>query len=340
MKHKRNQFLDLLESYINSYLPTSQGLTDSTIKSYKAAFRVFFEFMCAEKKLSPSQISFDMLTMGQITEFLDWIETSRGCSVSTRNHRLSVLAAFSEYAQNRNFDAASVFRRGISNVPRKKGKPPQRSFFTRDEVKVLLDMPDNRTKIGIRDKTLLSYMYASGSRAQEVCDLTVGDIRFYPDRASINILGKGRKIRHIGIPMPAASMLQGYIKQRRLLDKYSRHVFSSQTHEMMTVSCIEEIFKKYVIRAKDMYPSLFRQDVCTPHSMRHTTAVHMLEAGVPLIVLKNFLGHSSIQTTQIYANISQDTMNRELKAWNDKWFAQAEPTASPDENNQMPAFLR
>ena len=183
-------------------------------------------------------------------------------------------------------------------------------------------------------------MYASGMRAQEVCDLTVGDIQFYSDRAGINVHGKGQKIRRIGIPANASEMLKIYIKRRGLYDKDDRHVFSSQTHEKMTVSCIEEIYAKYVTQAKKDNPGRFRNNY-TPHSMRHTTATHMLEAGVPLIVVKNFLGHVSLQTTQIYTEITQDTMNRQLKAWNDKWFLKQDQDGSNrKDNSNTPSFLR
>ena len=108
----------------------------------------------------------------------------------------------------------------------------------------------------------------------------------------------------------------------------------------MTVSCVEEIFTKYTARAKLEHPSQFR-DNYTPHSMRHTTATHMLEAGVPLIVVKNFLGHVSLQTTQIYTEISQDTMSRQLKSWNDKWFLKDNNPdhKSPGGEGHIPAFL-
>lgn len=108
-------------------------------------------------------------------------------------------------------------------------------------------------------------------------------------------------------------------EHRRIINDRERHVFSSQTHEKMSVSCIEEIYSKYIDKAKREYPKMFKHNY-TPHSMRHTTATHMLEAGVPLIVVKNFLGHVSLQTTQIYTEITQDTMNKQLKSWNDKWF--------------------
>ena len=183
-------------------------------------------------------------------------------------------------------------------------------------------------------------MYASGTRAQEICDLTVGDIQFYTDRAGINIHGKGQKVRRIGIPCDASNMLKKYIEHRRIINDTGRHVFSSQTHEKMSVACIEEIYSKYIDKAKLEYPEMFRYSY-TPHSMRHTTATHMLEAGVPLIVVKNFLGHVSLQTTQIYTEITQDTMNKQLKSWNDKWFLK-DNSHFEDTNGKsnIPEFLR
>lgn len=134
-------------------------------------------------------------------------------------------------------------------------------------------------------------------------------------------------------------MLNKYIAHRGLASDFEAHVFSSQTHEHMTVSCVEEIFEKYIARAKRKYPNQFRHNY-TPHSMRHTTATHMLEAGVPLVVVKNFLGHVSLQTTQIYTEISQDTVNRQLKSWNDKWFLK-DDTDHRDHATmgRIPAFL-
>ena len=341
MKHKKtSSFLTLLESYFCIYLPTAKGLSPATIRSYKTAFRVLLEFMYTEKNINADDILFENLTADILSEFLDWLETVRKCSISTRNHRLSVLNAFSEYAQNRDFEAASVFRANLLKIPQKKGITAKRSCFTRDEIKLLLSFPNTKTPIGKRDQTLLCFMYASGARAQEVCELTVGDVTFFTEKATVKLLGKGSKVRKISIPADAAAILKGYLEYKKIKDKYDRHIFSSQTHEKMTVSCIEEIFFKYVEKGKAEHPELFREKSYTPHSMRHTTATHMLEAGVPLIVVKNFLGHASIQTTQIYAEISQSTADRELKAWNDKWFLKKADTDAADTSNGMiPDFL-
>lgn len=292
MRHKNDSFMNHLERYFNTYLPTVKGLSQSTINSYKATFRILMEFLYKVKGISSDKVDFGTLDDKLITDFLNWLETERKCSIATRNQRLSAIAAFSIYAQNRDFGSAVVFRNCVLKVPKKKAPRQSRSLFTRDEVKILFELPEPRTETGLRDKTLLCFMYASGTRAQEVCDLTVGDIQFYPDRAGINIHGKGQKVRRIGIPRDASNMLKRYIEHRKIINDTECHVFSSQTHEKMSVSCIEEIFSKYIDKAKRQTPDKFR-DNYTPHSMRHTTATHMLEAGVSLIVVKNFLGHVS-----------------------------------------------
>lgn len=166
MKCKKNTFLDLLEYYFNIYLPVAKGLSNATITSYKATFRLLIEFMYSTKAVAADKINFENLDNQAITEFLDWLESERGCSIATRNQRLSAIAAFSIYAQNRDFESATVFRNNVSKVPKKKAPRSVRNSFTRAEIKVIFDLPDSTTEIGLRDKTLLCFMYASGMRTQ------------------------------------------------------------------------------------------------------------------------------------------------------------------------------
>lgn len=338
--NKPSRFLELLNSFITSYMPCSIGASPNTVTSYKYAFRLLLEFMYSKKGISADKISFKQLDFDTLTEFLDWIEKERGCSVSTKNQRLSALISFSDYAQNRDFDAASVFRSGVIKIPMKKGQKKQRSVLSVQEVSILLRLPNDSKDIGLRDKVLLSLMYASGARAQEICDLTVGNVQFNTKGTTLNIKGKGGKSRRIGLPGNCSKMLQKYIHHRRLSSKPDKHVFSSQTHEHMTVSCVEGIFKKYVRQAKADNPSLFREGSYSPHSMRHSTASHMLEAGVPIVVIKYFLGHASLQTTQIYAELSENTVDKHLKEWNDKWFFHdSEEMQESNDKNELPDFL-
>jgi len=335
-----SKFLQLLDGYISSYMPCSVGASPNTITSYKYAFQLLIEFLYLKKGIPADKITFGELDYNTLMEFLDWIEKERGCSTSTKNQRLSAIISFSEYAQNRDFDAASVFRCSVIKIPMKKAQKKQRAIFSVQEVSTLLRLPDDNKETGLRDKVLLSLMYASGARAQEVCDLTVGNVQVNPKGATLNIKGKGGKSRRIGIPNTCAKMLQQYIIHKRIESKPDRHIFSSQTHEQMTVSCIEGVFKKYVSQAKVENPSLFREDGYPPHSMRHSTASHMLEAGVPIVVIKNFLGHASLQSTQIYAELSQNTVDRHLKEWNEKWFLKdSGKREEAREENKMPGFL-
>ena len=159
--------------------------------------------------------------------------------------------------------------------------------------------------------------------------------------AILRLFGKGNKSRRVKLTTDATDILNKYIRSLRTPITCSNHVFSSQRNEHISVSCIEEIFAKYVKHAKEQQQDLFFSGSYTPHVMRHTTATHLIEAGVPLAVVKNILGHSSIQTTQVYVEITQQTINKSMEMWNHKWF----PTDNINENvlsaekKSIPEFL-
>ena len=211
--------------------------------------------------------------------------------------------------------------------------------MTREEVTILMALPNDHYVTGKRDKVMLMLMYATGARAQEICNLTVGDIDFKQNGAVVNILGKGQRKRRVALPPACAGTIKKYLQYRGIAMFPKRHIFSSKTHEKMTVSCIEEVFKKYISIAKEQHPDMFSEKSYPPHSMRHTTACHLLESGVSLMVIKNFLGHSSIMTTQIYAELSQATVDRNLKEWNEKWFDEKNFEEHNEDANRMPIFL-
>lgn len=331
--------MTLLEDYFETYLPYSRRLSPNTINSYKQSFLLLLRFMLEEKGKKADDIRFSDLNYETLLDFFNWLERDRLCKPTTRNQRLSALSAFSEYAQNRDFDAASVFRSAIIRVPVKKGIQKTRAVFTRQEIKILLELPDESYETGLRDKVLLSFMYATGARAQEICDLKVRDLRIDVNSASVILTGKGSKTRHVGIPVKLAGTLQSYIKHKHIESFPNRHIFSSQTHEQMTISCVEGIYKKYVFLAKKNNPELFLADSYPPHSMRHSTACHLLEAGVDIVTIKNILGHVSVQTTQIYAEMSQNTVDQKLREWNETWFGENRKIEIKKSVN-IPDFLR
>lgn len=334
-------FLPLLDDYVNTYLPVGIGVQPNTIKSYKYAFRLLIEYMHDKKGIPADGITFEALDYDTLSGFFEWILKERKCSETTRNQRLAALLSFSKYAQNRDFDAAAVFRNSIIRIPISKPRGKRRTWFTAEEMRILLSLPNERSSVGLRDKMLLTTLYVTGARSQEICDLTVGCIKKKKDRTAIELNGKGGKSRLVNVSPAFASMIGEYIKKKRINGISDRHIFSSQTHEHMSISCVEEIVKKYVNMAKEQHPDMFTMGTYTPHSFRHSTATHMLEAGVPLMAIKKFLGHASIQTTQVYAELSQNTVDKYVKEWNDKWFPKeihTEKKSVPEEDN-MPSFL-
>ena len=239
----------------------------------------------------------------------------------------------------KNFNEALTFCSEVEHIPKKKdAKRDEAVHFSREEMSILLRLPNPDKKIGRRDKVILSVLYASGARAQELCDLTVGDVRF-GNTTTMTLHGKGNKTRTIVIPEQCATLLKSFMEYSRLTGvEPQRHIFSSQTHEHMTISCLEAIVKKYVTNAKTLRPELFQKHY-TPHSFRHSIAMHMLESGIPLPVIKTFLGHVSIATTMIYASANYELVNKYLRDKN--------PYAEQDEadaneitlNSFIPQFL-
>lgn len=304
---KTSDLLQILSEYFDVYLPVTKGLSTNTIRSYQYAFQLLFEYLYSQKNLSPKKVSFRDLEGATIEQFLSWLETKRNCSASTRNQRLAAISSFAKYAINKHFSSALTFNAIVSNIPQKKKPKKSLSYFKLEEVSILLRIPGTTTDIEKRDRVLLSVLYASGARAQELCDLRVNDIRF-DTKTSLRLIGKGNKARTITIPDNCAQILKNHLKRNKFDTEMQRnhHVFSSQTHEHMTISCIECIVKKYVSKARIKRPDLFPESHYSPHSFRHSIDVHMLEAGIPLPVIKNFLGHSSIETTMIYATVSED----------------------------------
>ncbi len=314
---KNNDFLSALSDFFTSYLPDTKGLSSNTITAYQYAFQLLFEFLMDEKGITPDKVTFRTLSEENLRAYLRWLETKRNCSAATRNFRRSALCSFAKFAIRKGQGEALAFYSAMSTIPTKKTpKDTVIRYFTKDEVAILLNTPNSATSIGKRDTVLMSVLYASGARAQEICNLTINDISFGKS-TNIRLVGKGNKARLVTLPNNCATLLRKYIESRGFdpasPQDRSSHVFSSQTHEKMSVSCVEAIVKKYITQAKSKNPTLFLQGKYSPHSFRHSIAVHMLECGESLVVIKAFLGHESINTTTIYTSVTPELANKYLR---------------------------
>jgi site-specific recombinase XerD len=315
MNTKRD-FLGLLAPFLTTWLPHTRGLSKNTVRSYQQAFSLLFEYLHDECGKKPMSVGFDTLAKDVLCDWLDWLEERRGCKPRTRNQRLAALSSFASYAAEEGMESAMAFCSAVSAIPAKRTpKGGSMVHFTLEEVRLLLALPDTSRRIGARNAVMLSVLYSSGARAQELCDLKVGDVHF-GEQTVLKITGKGNKTRQVAIHKQCANLLRRHIKRTGLSggsDIQSRHLFSSQTHEHMSISCVEEVVAKYVAEAKNLYPGKFQHERYTPHSLRHSIAVHMLEAEIPLPVIKVFLGHASIETTMVYATVTPELAAKYLR---------------------------
>ena len=242
---------------------------------------------------------------------MDWLEVSRGNSASTRNQRLAAISSFCAWMQTED-PARMASYQDILAIPAKKHLHPNMHHLTVEQTRRLLAQPDRSTRQGRRDATLLATLYDTAARVQELADLTVRDIRLqHPAMAALT--GKGRKTRHVPLLTNTAAILTSYLAEYRL-DRpgHDDHpVFFNQHGTKLSRGGIAWIIGKYLTRAED--PQLTDADV-SPHTLRHSKAMHLYEAGVPLPYIRDILGHVDLSTTEIYARASTEAKRKALEA--------------------------
>lgn len=317
-------FGDLLNKWLDYYLPEVVGRSENTIKSYKSSWISMITFLFQEKGIEADKITFDIFTFELIMEYLYWVKNTKKTTDATRNNRRAAIVKFAEYAQNYNFDAAFKFYIAAKKVPGKsQTDAKEREAMNKEQTKVMLNIVDINDRFGRRDHALLNILYATGCRGSELCGLMVKDVKKLDNgKASIYLRGKGRKNRKIRISKTYADILFGHMKRTHVINQPKSYVFVSQRNPQMSIAAIEKVVAKYYQRAKKQYPTLFSDITVTPHVFRHTTATHMLEAGVPLMVVSRFLGHSDVKTTQIYAKLSENDVNEKLRNWDKEYWGE------------------
>ncbi|MED4378590.1 site-specific integrase [Schinkia azotoformans] len=289
-----------LSKYLLEFLPGTRGLSSNTIASRRDAFALLLVFCRDVKDIPVEKVKIQTLSTDLITEYLDWLEVTRGCCAATRNQRLTSIKAFFKYLQSVTPEHLLLCQQ-IMSMPLKKTTTGNIGYLTLDGIKVILDSVDSSTRSGRRDLVLLSVLYDSGARVQELADLTVGDIHLKKPR-TLSLTGKGQKKRIVPIMEPTARLLEQYLAENNLDDtsKKQKPLFSNRSGKKLTRAGITYILEKYVNHIRELYPELI-PDVVSVHSFRHSKAMHMLQAGVPLIYIRDFLGHEEISTTEIYA---------------------------------------
>lgn len=297
---KTTDFAKYMTEYLTYYLLDEKGVSKNTVKGYRDTFVQFIDFMSTVKNVRLEKLTFSVLTKEVVVEFLEWIEKTRKCSVSTRNTRLAAIHSFIKYVQYHHPDNLYEFQR-IMAIKSKKQEKGHLNYLSLEATKLLLSMPDKTTRKGRRDLALLCLMYDTGCRVQELADLLVQDVHTDPPYM-ITVRGKGSKIRQVPLLPEQMQILLSYIRENKLDKTECRPspLFYNNKKEKLTRGGITHILKKYVAMARKENPEMV-PDVISCHSLRHSKAMHLLQAGVNLVYIRDILGHVSIQTTEIYA---------------------------------------
>ena len=325
-----------LSNFLGKYLPGVVGVSTNTVMSYRDTFVLYLRFMKTEKKIPAERMKLLSIDAKYFSEFLDWLEIQRHCSVTTRNVRLAAIHAFFRYLQYEAPECLNICQKVLA-IPFKKTEQRSLNYFSLDGIKLLLNMPDTSTKSGRRDLALLSLMYDTGVRVQEIADLTPQCIRFEKP-ATIRIHGKGNKTRIVPMMEAQVSLLKQYMFEQNLLksEEQPHLLFRNKRGEKFTRAGISYILDKYVSMAREAIPELVPDNISC-HCLRHSKAMHLLQSGVNLVYIRDFLGHYSVQTTEVYAKADSRQKRQALE----KAYVDVTPNTDPvwQENSDLLEWL-
>ena len=303
-------FSYLVTTFFTTHLGAELGLSPHTVSSYSDCMKLLINYLCERLEIAPESIDIQMISPERVLDFLDYIEKERGNATTTRNQRLAAIKTFFHFLARAVPELLHANERiQAINLKRKEHHPPP--SLTVAEVDAILACPDPGTLRGARDKALLQLMYNTGARAQELADITVADVRFAAP-ASATVTGKGRKTRIIPLWVETAEILTHYLELRKQLGIDSAHLFLSGRGGPMTRFGIGRRVAMHAKAAIATCPSLQGRNV-TPHVFRHTTALHLVEAGNDIFVVRDWLGHAHIQTSSQYVEISLERKRSALE---------------------------
>lgn len=305
-------FARYMSKYLTEYLPGIQGVSYNTIASKRDAYILLLKYLDDTQNIKAEDVDIPLLSRETIIKYLEWLEKSRGSSVSTRNIRLAAIKSLFSYIQTQTPDYIYQCQQ-ILSIPRKKEPGHTLEYLTVEGIKSVLDAVEASSRTGLRDLTLLSLMYDSAARVQEIADLSVNDFRAEKP-STLRLTGKGSKTRIVPLMSTTSDLVSKYISiyHPSYRGEYNVPLFSNRKKEKLTRAGIAYILKKYVKIAREKQPDLIPETV-SPHGLRHSKSMHMLQAGVPLIYIRDFLGHSEISTTEIYARCDSEQKRKAIE---------------------------
>lgn len=300
-------FAQLITGFLTDYLPLQRNYSKNTVLSYKDVLKLFAVFLTEHKNIRLNDFSMKDFDRQLITEYLEWIR-KRGAGISTANQRLAAIKTFADYAGVQFIEYLAPLQM-VQGIKSKKAASREITYLTVEQMSGLINLPDINTETGLRHRVVLTLLYDSGCRVQELCDLMLRDINTGA-QPTVRLHGKGNKYRTVTISANTAVLVAEYMKRQRNTSLRDQPLITNRVKSKMTRDGVNYIIQKYVssIRKTD---KAFPEKVHA-HGFRHSKAMHMLAAGINIVYIRDFLGHEDISTTMIYSRADNRLKNEAI----------------------------
>lgn len=295
-----NPLARTLRGFFADHLPRLRGLSPHTVRSYRDSFVLLLRFVAAQHKCSVAALDFEDIATSEVIAFLSYLEDVRGDTISTRNVRLAAIHAFFRYAAEAVPDRLEHCQRVLA-IPFKRSATSVIEYLEYEEIAAVLATINRSTRRGRRDYALVATLFNTGGRVQEIVDLRACDLQL--DRPfQVRLFGKGRKERICPLWTETAEVLKQHCVDQQVDFRSSAPLFVNRDGTKLSRFGVRYILGKYCEQARTTTPTLVKKRL-HPHSIRHSTAVHLLKAGVDLVTISQWLGHASLNTTMRYATV-------------------------------------
>jgi len=309
---KVDTLMMLVQKYFQNYLVVDRGLSQNPVMAYRDTLKLFFAFECSRQRKSITKLVLDDVNADAVLLFLNQLESKRNNSIVTRNLRLASLKTFSLFLTTKDVVRAGEYQR-IMALPLKKAPHKVIDYLEVNEIKAIIDGFNFENRNDQRDQVLLNLLYNTGARVQEICDLTVNSTTF-GRLPVVTLVGKGNKTRMVPIWQDTAKLLTNYLHENQRIEQPDASLFLNACGEPLGRFGVRYIIKKRVKLASERCPGLKSKSI-GPHTFRHTIAMHLLQAGVDLSIIRSWLGHVNLQTTHAYVEIDMEMKRKVLNAY-------------------------
>ena len=301
----------IVYAFFEQHLKGEKGLSPASVRSYRDALRLFLAFIAGERGRPITRLTIEDLTAERVRLFLGHIETHRGNHIRSRNQRLAGLHTFFSFLARQVPETLAEAER-VAAIPRKRAPPPPTQFLERDEIETLIAGLPTTGHSALRDRALLLFLYNTGARVQEAASLTIGNLVLAP-QPRVHLHGKGNKWRACPLWPETARLLREMLAERAATALPTVPVFASRQGGPLTRYGIYKLVRRHSAHLTACSNGGPPRRI-SPHVLRHTTAVHLLEAGVEINVIRGWLGHVSLDTTHRYAEINMRSKEAALQA--------------------------